>query len=438
MINTILIITLLTIANLVFATPNIQVWHTPEGAKVLFSHVKDNNIVDIKLVFDGASSRDYDKFGLANITNAMIGTGSKKYNEEQINTGFNEIGAIFSTSAVKDMAIISLRSLAQDSVLQRSVNLLKELITNNKFTNKTLTRLKKQYLHTIKGSQTNPSEIASQAFANEVFANHSYAHNVLGTTASITNITINDIRDFYSKYYVAKNLVIVIVGDITRAKAKSISRQLSHNLPIGKKPSIINKIMPLSASKILNIDYPSTQNHILIGKTGINRDYPDYYALYLVNHILGGRVLNSQLGYVIREQNGLAYSVHSYFLPMAANGYFLINLQTKNASKDKAINLVFQTVNDFLTNISDKKIQDAKDNIVGSFALRIATNRQIASYLAVIGFYNLDINYIKNFPEKITKLQKQQIINASNKFFKDNIWLVVNVGALKNTITLSD
>ncbi len=426
--NKIIVISLLISTNLVFATPDIQIWYTPEGAKVLFSQTKDNDIFDLKLVFDAASSRDGGKFGLANITNAMIGTASKKYNEEQINALFNKVGAIFSSVALKDMAIVSIRSLSKNDTLQHSINLLKELITNAKFSNKILTRLKKQYLHTIKGNQTNPGEIASQVFASELFANHSYAHSVIGTSISIKNLTITDIRNFYDKYYVAKNLVIVIVGDVSRAKAKSIARQISHNLVIGEKQPSINKITPLLVSKTLNINYPSTQNHILIGKTGINRDYKDYHALYLVNHILGGNTLNSELGYIIREQNGLAYSIYSYFLPMAANGYFLINLQTKNTNKNKAIDLVFKTINDFLSNISAEKIQDAKDNIVGSFALKVATNDKITSYLAVIGFYNLDINYIKNFPEKITKLTKQQIINASNKFFKDNIWLVVSVG----------
>ena len=411
------------------ANINIQTWQTPEGAKVLFSKSSGSNIVDIRLVFDAASSRDGNKFGIASFVSSMLGKGSKKYTEEQIIAGFNATGAIFSASSLKDMAIVSLRSLSRRQPLKKNIRLFTEVITNPVFNKKVFNRIKKNYLYSIKIEKGKPGTLVEQAFISNIFAQHPYAHNIIGTSISIKNIKIADIREFYKKYYVAKNLTIAIVGDISRVRAKSITRQITYKLTIGKKPQKIAKIVNITPSTTININYTSTQSHIMLGKIGINRENSKYYALYLANHILGGNQLNSKLSYVIREQNGLAYSVYSYFLPMREKGYFAIRLQTKNLQASKAKELVFTTLDEFIK--QEINIEDAKNHLIGSFALRVATNQQIVSYLAVIGFYNLDINYLQNFPKKITSLTKSDVKDAIKSFFNDNNWVIVSVGGNK-------
>jgi zinc protease len=229
---------------------------------------------------------------------------------------------------------------------------------------------------------------------------------------------------------VAKNLTIALVGDISETYARQIARQISHGLNIGQKPKPNPKVAKLSKSAKVHIKFPSQQTHLLIGQTGINRDNADYYALYLGNHILGGSGLTSILNDEIREQRGLAYSVASYFSKMKSDGKFLIKLQTKNSQANEAKEIVLATLKDFINNpISTQKLQDGKDNIIGGFSLGLASNANIITYLAIIGFYDLPLDFLKTFISKIEPISAFDIKQAYARLINMDKLIILSVGS---------
>ena len=416
----------------VYAKLNIQHWHTPEGAKVLFVQTKGLPIVDISAVFDAASSRDGEHYGLATLTNNLMGTATQYHNEEQIIHAFESLGAQFSSSSLKDMSLISLRTLSREPVLRKSLNIFTEVITQPNFKQRYLTRAKRQTLQSIRASKQSPASVASTAFNKAVFGEHPYAHETIGTQSTIKEITTQDVKRHYQQFYVAKNLTIALVGDISRAKAKQIARQISHGLNMGEKTKTNPVVKPLKQAQTLHIDFPSKQTHLRIGQTGINRTHPDYYSFYLGNHILGGSGLTSLLSDEIREKKGLAYSVYSYFSKMQSNGTFVMNLQTKNIQANKAKDIAIQALNDFINQPLDKqRLQDAKDNIIGGFALETASNANILTYLSVIGFYDLPLDYLNTFTDKIKNISAQAIQTAFKKLIHTDKLVVVSVGQKK-------
>ena len=412
-----------------YAQLNIQSWQTPEGAKVLFVQTQGLPMLDIALNFDAASSRDGDQHGLGSLTNALIGTATTHQSEEQIIQTFESLGAEFSTHSLKDMSIISLRSLTRPQILNRAVSLFSEVVAKPKFTQAKLTRERKQMLRALAAAKQSPGDVASLAFAQSVFAPHPYAHNKLGDEHSLGAITPADVKAHYRRYYSAKNLTIALVGGISAVKAKQIARQLSHGLNIGEKAPEHPMVQPLTQASTQHIEFPSTQTHLLIGQVGINRLHPDYYALYLGNHLLGGSGLNSILSREIREDKGLAYSTSSYFTKMKAHGYFLIKLQTKNTQADQAKSIALNTLSDFIKRpISAESLQDAKDNIIGGFALEIASNANILTYLSIIGFYGLPLDYLSSFTQHIKTLDETQVQQAFNRLIDTNKLAIISVG----------
>nr|MCH9746271.1 insulinase family protein [Pseudomonadota bacterium] len=236
----------------------------------------------------------------------------------------------------------------------------------------------------------------------------------------------------YRRYYVAKNLTIALVGDISKAHAKQIARQLSHGLNSGQKARDNQLVAPLLKSEQVHVEFPSTQTHLLIGQVGINRTHPDYYALYLGNHILGGSGLTSILSDEVREQRGLAYSTSSYFTKMKSNGFFLIKLQTKNSQANQAKKVVLEALKNFRNNaIDEQKLQDGKDNIIGGFALETASNANILTYLSIIGFYDLPLDYLSRFTSKIKDISAYDIQNAYQRLIKMDKLVVLSVGTKK-------
>ncbi len=420
---------LVLFSNAVFAQLDIKQWQTPEGAKVLFVQTQGLPMLDVQLNFDAASSRDGDQFGLATLTNSLIGTASKHHSEEQIINTFESLGAEFSTHSLKDMAIVSMRSLIRDDILRDSLDLFTEVVAEVDYQQAHLTREKRQTLRSIEAIKQSPASIANQKFDQLVFSNHPYAHNKIGNKDTIEKINLNDLKRHYQEFYVAKNLTIALVGDITQTKAKQIARQISHKLNTGNKASDNEIVMPLVDKKHVHIEFPSKQTHLLIGQTGINRSHPDYYSLYLGNHIFGGSGLTSILSDEIREKKGLAYSTSSYFTKMKSNGYFLIKLQTKNSQANQAKQLAIKALENFKNNPIDKqKLQDGKDNIIGGFALETASNANILTYLSVIGFYDLPLDYLSSFTDKIKGISAEDIQKAYARLIDMNKLIVLSVG----------
>lgn len=413
-----------------YATIDIQHWQTPEGAKVLFVQTKGLPILDVSLSFDAASSREGEQYGLASLTSSLLGTATPYHHEEQIINAFETVGAEFSAYSLKDMSIVSLRTLSRTPILRKSLAMFTEVITQPRFEQQYLTREKRQTLQAIRASQQSPSSVASLAFSRAVFGKHPYAHSTIGTPESIKAITIKDLKRHYQQFFVAKNMTIALVGDVSRAKAKQIARQISHGLNIGKKAPPNPVLLPTHSGQTIHLDFPSKQTHLLIGQIGINRAHPDYFPLYLGNHILGGSGLTSILSNEIREKKGLAYSAYSYFSFMQSNGAFILRLQTKNAQANEAKNIAIQTLNDFINNtIETQKLQDGKDNIIGRFALETASNADILSYLTMIGFYDLPLDYLNSFTDKIKNISASEVKQAFMRLIDSKNLIILSVGA---------
>ncbi len=427
-----LIILLLLLTVQAHAKLEISAWQTPEGAKVLFTQTKGLPMLDVQLNFDAASSRDKQQYGLATLTNTLIGTSTNQLSEEQIINQFESLGTEFSAVSLKDMAIISMRSLTRESILRQSLSLFSEVIAKASFKQVYLSREKKQILRSIEASKQQPGRVAGLAFDRLIFQDHAYAHAKIGTKETVEAINLSDIKRFYSQYYVANNLTIALVGDISKVQAQQIARQISHGLNIGKKPSDNPIVKSLMSEEIVHIDFPSKQTHMFIGQVGINRAHPDYYALYLGNHILGGSGLSSILSNEVREKQGLAYSVVSYFSKMKSNGLFLIKLQTKNSQAEKAQNIALKTLENFVkTPIDVELLQDGKDNIIGGFALETSSNANILTYLSIIGFYDLPIDFLSSFTNKIKDISAQEVQIAFDRLIKLDKLIILSVGELK-------
>jgi zinc protease len=426
----ILFLLLITQAN---AKVDIDQWTTPEGAKVLFTQTKGLPMLDVALNFDAASSRDGDKHGLASLTSSLIGTASKYHTEEQIINKFESLGTEFSSASLKDMSIISMRSLTRHDILQSSLNLFAEVVSQVDYQQRYLSREKKQAFRAIEAAKQSPGSIANTRFNELVFGQHPYSHKKIGSKESLEKINLADLIQHYQRYYVAKNLTIALVGDISKTKAMQIARQISHGLNSGQKAPRNELVLPLSTTIQEHIEFPSTQTHLLIGQVGINRKHPDYYPLYLGNHILGGSGLNSLLSQEIREQRGLAYSTSSYFTKMQSNGFFLINLQTKNSQASQAKKVVLETLKNFRNNeINSQNLQDGKDNIIGGFALETASNANILTYLSIIGFYELPLDYLSSFTNKIKDISAKDIKNAYERLIDMKKLVVLTVGVKRD------
>lgn len=397
-----------------WATPDIQHWKTDNGVKVLFVEAHELPIVQVQITFDAGSARDtMEKAGVAQLTNGLLTQGVTGMNADQIAEHFDSLGAELGNASLRDMALLQLRSLSDENILQPALDVFTKLYTQPSFPDDAVQReIGLAKLSVLQG-ESQPGTIASKAFYKALYGDHPYAIPPGGTKESLEKITRDDLVAFHKRYYNSGNAVLAIVGDLSKRQAKKIANELTQGLRDGEAAPEVPEVPALEEAFNERVDFPSTQTHFLMGQPGDYRTDPDYFALYVGNYILGGGGLVSMISQEVREKNGLAYSAYSYFSPMRRKGPFVVGLQTKNSQIDKAEDIAKQVVEDFVKNgPTEEQLVAAKKHITGGFPLNIDSNKKIAGYLGVIGFYDLPLTYLDDFNDTINALTVEQIRDA--------------------------
>jgi zinc protease len=411
------------------AIPTIQHWETKNGARVYFVPAPDLPMVDVSVVFDAGSARDGEKFGLSNLTNALLNEGAKGLSADQIAEKFANLGAKYGADISRDMASVDLRSLSDEELLQPALELFATVLAHPDFTDKPLERTRQQMLSGLKYELQNPGDIAGKAFYKAIFGNHPYAINTNGTTETVTNLTQADVKNFHQQYYVAKNAIVAIVGAVDRKRAEQLANTVTEQLSVGMTAPNLPPVPPLESEKKSHISHPSTQTHILMGQVGMARHDPDYFTLYVGNHILGGSGLVSRLSNEVREKRGLSYGIYSYFSPLREAGPFALKVQTRNDQMAEALTVVQDTLKNFIDNsITEKELIEAKKDITGGFPLKIKSNSSIITHLAVIGFYQLPLDYLNTFNDNIESVTKDRIKEVFKRRLILDKMVIVTVG----------
>ena len=420
---------LLTLSQFAYSAAKIEHWQTPQGTRVYYVHTESLPMVDIQVVFDAGSSSDGQQFGLAALTAALLDTGAGKWNADEIAQRFESVGAQFGASSSIDMATVSLRTLTDKPLFDKALETMQVILTQPTFNEADFQREKNRTLAGLKQQEESPAELASIAFYNALYGKHPYAHPDSGIIKTVAALKVSDLRNFYQKYYVAANAIVVIVGDLTKEQAQQTAEKLVAGLPVGKKPEGLPDVaMPVKSTE-QHIEFPSTQTHVLVGLPGTYRKDPDYFNLYVGNHILGGSGLVSKLFNEVREKRGLAYSASSVFIPMLKPGPFLVSLQTRNDQTTQALQVLNQTLAEFISKgPTEAELVAAKKNITGGFAMRFDTNKELASYVAMIGFYDMPLDYLDTFQQKIEKVTVASITDAFKRRVNPQLLQTITVG----------
>jgi zinc protease len=412
-----------------FATAKIEHWQTSQGSRVYYVQADALPMVDIQVVFDAGSARDGQQFGLAALTSTLLDSGAGQWNADQIALRFESVGANFGTSVSSDSASLSLRSLTEPALFDKALETMHVILTKPLFKRADFLREQNRTLAAIKQREESPAEVASEAFSNKLYGNHPYAHPDSGINETVRKLRATDLAQFYKKYYVSSNAMVVIVGNLSKQQAEQTAEKLLADLPAGQKPEAIPDVtMPTQASE-QHIEFPSTQTHVLVGMPGTWRKDPDYFNLYVGNHILGGSGLVSKLFSEVREKRGLAYSASSAFAPMLKPGPFVVSLQTRNDQTKQALEVLNTTLADFINKgPSQAELDAAKKNIIGGFPMRFDTNKKLAGYVAMIGFYDMPLDYLDTFRQKIEETTIATITDAFKRKVNTMLLQTVTVG----------
>ena len=404
----------------------IQHWTTTSGARVYFVASRSIPMLDINVDFDAGGRRvATDKAGLGGLTHSLVKAGSAGHSEEEISRRIADVGAQLGGSVDRDRAGFSLRTLSSERERAQAIATFAEILQAPVFPDAAFAREKARLVDGIREDETKPEAIASKAFYRLLYAAHPYA--LAPTPETVLRIERADVEGFYRANYVAERAVVTILGDADRALAERIAEQLTAGLPRASSAPVPLPAVLQPRIETVHIAHPASQSHILLGLPAMTRNDPDYFPLLVGNYILGGGGFVSRLFREVREKRGFAYSIYSYFLPLAQEGPFQIGLQTKKEQAEEALARVRVVLDEFLAHGSSAaELSAAKQNLVGGFALRIDSNRKLLEQVALIGFYQLPLTWLDDFTARVEKVSADQVrVAFARRVRPDNLVTVV-------------
>ena len=413
------------------AALDIETWTTENGARVLFLESRTLPILDVSIEFPAGSGRDEPgKGGLARLTVGMMKKGTRSFDELLISEQLAGIGAQLSGSFDLDRGGFALRTLSDADTRNLALGVLHEIVAYPSFPQDVLDREKARTIDFIEESHTRPNVIVAETFQKALYGSHPYAAVGTGDPESIAAITRDDLLAFYQQHFLSREAVVTIVGDVSKEQAQRIARDLTAELPQAGKPlPALPEVAELTDSIEMVIPHAASQAHIRIGMPGVRRGDPDYFPLWLAAHILGGSGMTSLLNEELREKRGLTYSVYSYFSPYSRTGPFVISLQTRKDQAWEALDVALETLRKFVADgPTEAQLRAAKQYVIGGFGLNIDSNAELTDYLAMIGFYQLPLDYIDRFPEHIENVSLEQVKDALQRRLSPSEAVTVVVG----------
>ncbi|KTD33376.1 zinc protease (peptidase, M16 family) [Legionella nautarum] len=408
-----------------------QQWKTTQGARVVFYQAKEVPMLNVSIAFAAGSAYDGSQFGLSTLTTNLMNQGSAGMDATKVAENLADTGAQFVSENSRDMVALSLKTLTKADAMKKALETFAAIITKPDFPKDAFEREKNQQLLSIAQTQESPEEVANLLLFKKLYLDHPYAHSINGTKETVLAMSSTDVRNFYKRYFVSANAVIVIVGAVDIVTAHRVAEQITAGLPKGEAAPAIPKALPLAAGEKVAVDFPSSQTMLRLSEIGIDHHDPDYFPLTVGNYILGGGALVSILSHEVREKRGLTYGVTSQFMPMPGNGPFIISLSTENKEAATALKVTEDTLANYLQNgPSEKELADAKQYLMGSFPLSLASNASIANMLLRIVFYNLPANYLDTYVDRINTVTTAEIKQAFQKQIHPDKMLVIAVGKM--------
>ena len=408
------------------AMPPVQRMTLSNQMVLLTSEEHSLPFVTLQLLIDAGSRRDFaGEEGAAYLTAKGLLLGTAKRGEKAINEELDFMGASLNSSAERDYATLTLRILKKD--LEKGLDLFMEVLTQPAFHQEEVKREVQKTLAAIQAAEDQPDDVAEKTFQENLFLSGPYRHPVEGTKKSLPSMTRETLDRFYKKSYLPNHSILAVAGDITQEEVKTKVIPRLEKWPPGKIVDALVKNDFAKGPKTVKIDRMLAQASIILGHAGVSRDNPDFYAITVMNYILGGSGLSSRLMEEVRNKRGLAYSVNSFFEPGKFPGSFQIGLQTKNVSAREAISLAREEMKRIQKEpVSEKEIEGARKYLIGSFPMRMDTQGKLVNFLLQVEYYGLGLDYPERYSRLIQAVTREDVLRVARKYLQpENCILVV-------------
>jgi zinc protease len=384
----------LTLAALPAGATSIERVVSPGGIEAWLVRQPSVPLVALDFAITGGANEDpADKAGAAHLVASTIDEGSGDLDAKAFHQKLEDNAIELSFTASRDQFRGSLRTLTANRDL--AFDLLRTSLTAPRFDDEAIERIRTQILADLRRATTSPGDIASEMWWHTAFPGHPYGRPVHGTLESVPRIGVADLKAYTKRVLARATLKIAIVGDIDAASAGLLIDKAFGALPQEPELGPVPATTPQGLGRRIVVDLDVPQAVIMFGGEGVARDDPDFFAAYLVNHILGGGAMSSRLYTEVREKRGLAYGVSTGLVPLAHAELITGSTATRADRTADTLDIIDREMKNLAENgPTEQELAKTKSFLKGSYGLYFDTSSKIAAQLVQIQLDKLGIDYI--------------------------------------------
>ncbi len=404
---------------LLFALPawaEIEIKEVTSPGGITAWLVEDHSIpfTALELRFRGGTSLDDpDKRGAVYLMSGLIEEGAGDMDSRSYARELEALAASFSYNASDDSVSISARFLTENR--DEVTDLLRTTIHEPRFDQDAVDRVKAQIVSGLRSDATDPNDIAGRNFSAMAYGDHPYGSEGKGTIESVSALTRDDVVEAYGNVFAKDRLYVGAVGDITAEELGALLDNLLADLPDAGKP-IPGKADVTIEGGISVVEFDTPQSVALFGHEGMDRDDPDFFPAFILNHILGGGGFESRLMQEVREKRGLTYGVATYLVPKDLASVYLGSVSSANDRIAEAVEVIrAEWARAADEGVTQKELDDAKTYLTGAYPLRFDGNGQIAGIMVGMQMQGLPIDYIATRNDKVNAVTLEDVNRVASE-----------------------
>lgn len=406
--------------------PPIQRHALSNGIDLLFMEKRDVPLIQMNVVIEvGTVDDPVGEAGLASLTAALIDEGAGELDALALADAFEFLGARFNVSTREHHTILSLRVPVER--FEPAASLLADVLLRPHFDPEELERVRIDRLTSLIRRHDEPQSIAGTLFDLRLYGeDHPYGRSSIGNEAFLRNVTVEDVRAFYDRYYLPSRASIVMAGDVSPEALAAVDDALA--MWSGEAPPRAELPDPpqVEAMKIYLVDKPgAAQSVIQIGHVGVARDTEDYYALNVLNTILGGS-FTSRLNQNLREEKGYTYGARSTFDFRPFPGPFAAAASVFTGVTGPALQEFINELEGIQAPIPADEVQRAKNFLAMRYPQNFQSVSRIAGELAELVMFDLPDETLTSYPERVQAVTLDEVQAAASRYLDtDNLAIIV-------------
>lgn len=403
----------------------------PNGATLIISARHDLPLVSFSITFLGGANQfePAGRRGLAAITSAMLTEGTTTKTGDQLSDALQLLGTNVNTNISGEQGAMGFLSTAKN--FAGTLQILQDMMLNSTFPAPALERLRGRTLISLTQAKDQPEAISANVFARVLYgSDHPYGQRA--TENSVKAITRDDVVAFHNAYFLPGRAIITVVGDVNPAMVKStVTKAFAGWAKAGDKPSFSYPMtLERGPATIYLVDKPgAAQSVFTIGLPGPPRNTPDYFALQVLNHILGGQ-FQSRLNANIREQHGYSYGVNSAFAYGRGPGPFRAGGAIVSGKTDLALIEFMRELRGIEGErpITDEELSTSKDALIQGLPRNFGSVAAIGNSITTLTVQGLPDDYYQNYAKNIAAITKDDLLRVAKQYIDLPHLAIVIVG----------